>query len=229
LIVGSFSSPQTVGEEFSINATLSNFETNKEYYLKARIGLTESELNKGETHNDSWYSDTSSWTSFPKAMTDALGNYSGSIKARLKSEQASGNYKLRVRVRKIDEDKTYDSSTYDITFNAAALPTSTPNPTATPTPTRIPTSAPTPTAKPLTPSPTTKLSPTSSSTPAVLGKEATGAGLYLLGEATAAATPTLTLEQNGEKRNLFPLVFIGLGGILILGSVFSFWYYKGYD
>jgi hypothetical protein len=162
-------------------------------------------------------------------MTDALGNYSGSIKARLKSEQASGNYKLRVRVRKIDEDKTYDSSTYDITFNAAALPTSTPNPTATPTPTRIPTSAPTPTAKPLTPSPTTKLSPTSSSTPAVLGKEATGAGLYLLGEATAAATPTLTLEQNGEKRNLFPLVFIGLGGILILGSVFSFWYYKGYD
>jgi hypothetical protein len=111
----------------------------------------------------------------------------------------------------------------------SAAPTSTPNPTATPTPTRIPTSAPTPTAKPLTPSPTTKLSPTSSSTPAVLGKEATGAGLYLLGEATAAATPTLTLEQNGEKRNLFPLVFIGLGGILILGSVFSFWYYKGYD
>lgn len=217
-ISGSFSSPQTVGEEFDISVTLSNFEASKEYYLKARIGPSESELNKGETYGGgSWYSDTSSWSNFPKITTNSSGNYSGSITAKLKSEQSSGNYKLRVRARKVDSDSNYDSSAYDITFNSAASsPTSTP--TLTPTPSNTPTPSKSPTQSP-TLKPTAKLSPSVAISPEILGETAT-AGNYLLSSSPPVSTPSS--ENAPERKNFLPPLLIFFGIILIGASIFSF-------
>ncbi len=176
----SISAPESakIGESFILTFDIQAFDSNTQYYTKARLGQEENALNKGQTYNqnsDTWLSDTSPWLDFPTISTDQAGNFSGTLQARVKNEESVGEYHLSLRLRSLSTEKNQDSDLLQISINPAdptptepepepATPTETPVDTPTPTDTPAPTSTPTPPASP-TPTITKTPTPTQSPTP----------------------------------------------------------------
>lgn len=123
-----FSTPDNlkVGEEFEISFTVSNFDPGN-FYVKTRMGVDSSHLTLGQTYNSEWLSDTDSWSKFPQVSG------SSKIKVRLSPAASAGNHVLKVRLKKTDSDKIYDSD--EKTVNFTQNPTKSPTP-KTPTPTQ---------------------------------------------------------------------------------------------
>jgi hypothetical protein len=227
--IDSFPSPVTIGQEFSISNTANNLSLNTSYYLKGRIG-TGSDFDKAETNNpnnsspDDWLADTDSWSKFPKiSLGDTESSWSGTLKLRAKSSATAGKNSLKVRIKKTDTDTTYDSGTYEITFQPA--------PTSTPVPTNIPTSTPNPSNTPApssTPNPTS--SPTGTSIPVkkptsttkpreiyeVLDDKESERGT-VLGENAPTSTPQIKAPKTeiSSSKTSFPLLFLLLGGGMV--------------
>lgn len=178
-----------LGEPFSFNVGLKNFDQNQNYYLKFRAGVDTNTLSKGQTQNGSaFYADNESWSKFPQITTDGSGNWSGNITVQITDDKPSGQYYARVRIRRIDSDTFYDSATKTASFsklltgvidNVAAA-----------------TSAPVPTAS-------------STALPEVL----------ILGTASAlVATADETIPVTIPQNNRWPYVFVTMGGLTLLGS-----------
>jgi len=214
-----FDSSVAVGEDFDVEVVVDNADIGREYFIKVRIGKNTSELNKGETYSESegWLGDGAAWVKFPKFKTNEEGDWSGYIKARVKSGVSSGSYYLEVRLWEVEGDKKYkDSESYPLTVSVSDSPAS----TSTPAPTNTPAKTPTPTKKlTLTPTPKTTLSPTPS---VILKKEGnalgdTGSGGEILGEAKE------TVDSANEKNSKTRLIaggLIGIGGALAGGAYF---------
>lgn len=130
-----FSTPDNlkVGEEFEISFTVSNFDPGN-FYVKTRMGVDSSHLTLGQTYNSEWLSDTDSWSKFPQVSG------SSKIKARLSPTASAGNHVLKVRLKKTDSDKIYDSEEKSVNFKEnPSPPSSSPQTTSKATPTKTPT------------------------------------------------------------------------------------------
>lgn len=118
----------TVGKEFEITFTTSNIEPGS-YYVKSRMGVDSSHLTLGQTFNSEWLGDTDSWSKFPQVSS------SSKVKVRLSPTASAGNHVLKVRLKKTDSDKIYDSEEKTVNF------TQNPNPPQT---SKTPPKSPTP-------------------------------------------------------------------------------------
>jgi len=178
ITVPPFSNSWTIGQSYQVSVTVSGFSANSPYYIKLRLGLNSSELNKGQTNNsgnsspDDWLSDTDSWVKFPVINTDSAGAWSGTITARASVNASSGQNQAVVRVHRADPSDNFDSALMNLNLDPAPTATPTPQPTVTPTPqpTATPTSTPNPTATPVptvtpTPKPTATPTPKPTATP----------------------------------------------------------------
>lgn len=235
-----------IGEEFTVSLSMDGLEPETSYYIKSRIGKTSSEMNKGETFNEStsrWLGDTDAWTNFPIILSNSEGSSSANLKSRAKSTAELGENLLAIRLRKVGASSNAgDSNT--VTINLFEAPTPAPSPTPTPQPTLTPTSSssltptptpksPTPTPKPPTATPTQKSSPststqvpTSTPTPKPVKLTATIGGEILGGEESSpgAFYPWEASEEaksNPESNPSFknpqlPKIFLILGGLAFL-------------
>lgn len=110
-----------LGEALKLNIELSSFEPSKDFFIKVRGGLNESQLTKAQTQNGSAFlSDNESWSGFPKITTDSSGNWKGEISAQFSEDQAEGSYKLKIRVKKKDSDTFYESETKEVSFTRSS-------------------------------------------------------------------------------------------------------------
>ncbi len=107
-----------VGEEFEISFNLINFEPGK-YYVKVRMGKDSSHLSLGQTYGSEWLGDTDSYSKFPQVSGGSK------VKVRLSPTADPGNYIVKVRLKSIDTDKTFDSEEKTLTFKANPLPQTT--------------------------------------------------------------------------------------------------------
>ena len=116
ITVPPFSNSWTIGQSYQVSVTVSGFSANSPYYIKLRLGLNSSELNKGQTNNsgnsspDDWLSDTDSWVKFPVINTDSAGAWSGTITARASVNASSGQNQAVVRVHRADPSDNFDSA-----------------------------------------------------------------------------------------------------------------------
>ena len=108
-----------LGADFTSSVKLENFDPNQSYYLKMRAGTDENTLNKAQTKNGSAYlSDTESWNKFPQISTDGSGKWEGQLTGRIGEDKSPGSYKIRLRVRRSDNDTFYDSEIKAITLSS---------------------------------------------------------------------------------------------------------------
>lgn len=127
----------SVGQEFEISFTTSNFEPGT-YFIKARIGKDSSHLNSGQTFNNEWLTDTDAWSKFPQTSG------SSKIKVRVSPNSLSGDYKIKLSLKKGDETPI-QSEEQSISFkenpNPIAATSSKTSVSKTPTPTIVKTSS----------------------------------------------------------------------------------------
>lgn len=202
-----------VGDEFTVTFTVNSINIGTIYHYKV-VGDDNADLSTlPNTSCSSNYENCESLT----ITTDKIAT--ATAKTRLNTSTGSDNIKVRIA----QSDK--HSSTYDSSFITilSLTPTSTPIPTPTltptPTPTKIPTITPTPTK---IPTPTIKITPTKIPTEATISAILEPTQIPEVTETpTVMATPTSgeTLgdaTQSATKKNFLPLIFIVLGGILLL-------------
>lgn len=159
-IAASISEPSNVPterrieESFSVGGSLSGVDAGQVYYLKCRIGSSESSLTEGQTENSgSWLSDTSAWTSMPTVTAEGASK-DFTLNCRVKSGSGLGDKLVFLRGCLKESDGSCDnhfqsSSGKIIKIIESPTPTiiltNTPVPSSTITPTRGPTSTPLPT------------------------------------------------------------------------------------
>lgn len=140
-----------IGQNFSVEGTLSGDGPGEAYYLKCRIGESVSELTEAQTFNsdsNNWLFDSSAWKDMPRLeLTGDSANFS--LECRIKAGVSSGQkyFYLRACFREPDEScGNYVQSG----FGQTILVVDPPAPTLTPTPTttKIPDLTATPTSTP---------------------------------------------------------------------------------
>lgn len=117
---------------FEIDVRISA-QPNQNYKIKARIGKISSQMNKGQTFDETngvWLSDTVSWDKFPSFQTNSEGSWNGKLKVKPTTTASLGNNLLQVRIQKPDDTGKYSSPTYNITIlNNTVAETETPKQT----------------------------------------------------------------------------------------------------
>ena len=231
--------PTSFGQEqFLVNVDVSgaNPGTN---YLRIDVYKESTSNYFGETFNgSSWVSDSDGTHYFPITIGSGGTTVSSQITGRIGNPNigdypGQGSYKLKIRRYTSSGNSASDDSQtpVDVTITyiaPTATPTTTPTSTPTSTPTPTPTSTPIATKSP-TPKPTKTPSPSPDYTPGTSGAGDSGNEDGVLGARDALATATPGPEESGEKKP-FPIVagvVIGLGVILVGGSVFWFFKIKG--
>lgn len=195
--INDFPSSVKINQPFTLTFTLTN-PSAKEFYLKVFGGIGD---NYGfETRSsDGWLSYTDSWSSFPTASY--LAN---TITARVKSNQSTGTFQLKIRAHSTDSSLDFDADAKSL--SVVADPTSTP---------ALTTSTPTVLLSPAaTISATTTIMPTITD---IIEPDSTNSSIA--GITTAAnPTPVATPSPTKSKFNLqpFALVFIVIGGLLLM-------------
>lgn len=155
--------------------------------------------------------------------TDSANIATASAKLNL----VSGTYKIKIRIAQ--SDKHTSTSNSDIVSINSVLPSPTPTiePTSTPTltPTKTPSSTPTPK---ITSTPTIKTTPTSTSTPRVTITPTSDLTPTPTNNEIIEPSPTsepsvlgdVSTSNNNPKKNYLGIIFISLGGLLLLSPLF---------
>ncbi len=114
-----------VNKSFDVKIEIKNAKPLHDYYVKIRLGLSESKLTKGRTYDsfyDKWLADNKSWSKFPILYTDSSGTWDGTISAKVASGNPADTYIIGVRIRDKEMEKNYDSETQTITVGAEEPP-----------------------------------------------------------------------------------------------------------
>lgn len=228
-------------QEFEIPVNLTGAAVNTINYLRAAFyheSSTTSYFGYTFNHEHNWYNGSPSPIDPHKFLQISInpeGSFSGMLRIRTDIESShfngEGAYFLKVGRYTANADTPSDWS------NAVSLTIHAPSPTQSPTPTVKPTSipAPTNTPKPSNP-PNTQSSttvptsiPTKSSIPAksVISPKVYGESNLLsgsegsvlaLGDIKLSPTPNIKLLAKNEKNDMFPIILISLGGMMIIGA-----------
>ncbi|MBU4210384.1 lamin tail domain-containing protein [Patescibacteria group bacterium] len=190
----------TQNQIFTIKFLIENAPSQKEYYAKAFGGVNDYSSIQTE-NNGKWLNYTgSSWTEFRSFKVGVGGSGSFILTAKVKESAPTGEYKVQIRIKPTDEEKTTDSDLHILQVSQSV-------------PTLVPTPTPTPTSK-LSPTPT--LSSTEKLKEKLSDKDYDG---DVLGITDITMTPTPTKTNSKEKsgnQNIFPAIFMLIGGGLLL-------------
>jgi hypothetical protein len=213
--------PSSVEEEspFEVDVSLVDAPINRIYYLRAAFHKEGETQYFGYTFNNegNWHNSPGEYTKFLEITTNEEGSWSGKLEAKTDladpAFEDAGNYSFKIGRYTEGGSLSWSNNSVTIAINVQPTPTpesepeETPEPTPTPTPTPIPTLI-------LTPTPTKKPTPTLIPTPTgeILGEEATPT------PEEPTPTPTVLGEQTSNPVKFIPLVFIGLGSLLLLVS-----------
>jgi hypothetical protein len=221
-------------EIIKVTATVSGLQSNPQYL---QLGLTLSDATTNlfgitKSNGNEWYFYESSpvvsdLTSVFYSFTHVGGSWFGEIIGKFDINDSGyrgpGLYKLRLYKYTISSSQKVSSSYVEfastLTVNIP-LPTSTPTPTDESDPANTPTPIPNPTS---TSTPTKKPTPTLTPTPIptegeVLGEEISSSSSVLTTKDENPITGENT-ENNTNFNSLFPKILIGLGLLLIVGSL----------
>ncbi|MCL4397708.1 hypothetical protein M1403_01625 [Patescibacteria group bacterium] len=118
IIISTPSAALTIGEPFSVAASISGLAASSSYTLKLRIGTTSGSMTRGQTRSSSgdWLSDNDAWAGFPAFTTDTFGVWNGMVTGRPGSSAFTGNNLLVLRLRDYG-----DSDAVAIQINAAPV------------------------------------------------------------------------------------------------------------
>lgn len=218
LTISNLPSQITAGEQFNIILNL-HAKLNLAYQFKVYGGVNGDNYSYEVKNGDTWTNGyNGAWSSLPQSSTDTNGNSSLELTVRFKTDKTSGTSQLIAKVKESALNNYIISNSYSLDVvdpppTPINTPISTPTPTNTPTNISTLTKIITPTIKlTLTPTPKTAtisaiLEPTQISEiteiPTITLIPTIG---EILGESTKSAT----------KKNFLPLIFIILGGILLL-------------
>lgn len=111
-----------IGEDFKLKTKLSGFKPNTKYLVKVRGSKDGSSWSAAATaNNNSWYSDTASWSKFPEIETNDEGIWEGELGAQIKESYEAGSYLIYLRVRDPGEEENTDSETQTLSLQAPSL------------------------------------------------------------------------------------------------------------
>lgn len=227
VVINSVPDVITAGTTFPISFTVNEASSSASYYYKF-FGGVDNDVYKITNNSDLSYS--SSWSNFPQIILNPTSENIFNGYAFIKPDVQTGTLNLKIRIALTTDTSTKLGATspaFSIEVVAVPPPTSTPtpNPTNVPTPTNIPT--PTPTKIPtLTPTLTPTKIPTPTLTPIPI--EATISAVLEPIEITESPIITLIATsnqiisdstkgaKNTTKKTFLPLIFIILGGVLLL-------------
>jgi len=225
VIINSVPDVITAGTTFPISFTVNEASSSASYFYKF-FGGVDSDVYSIRTNPNLSY--TSAWINFPSITLDPISDNIFNGYAYINSDTATNILNLKVKIASTNNTSisvTSPSFSIDV---VSAPPTPTPTliptnkPTNTPTPTLIPTLIPT---KILLPTPTPTPAPLPITIIPTTITEATES--Y---ESTLSASPTDEIypteippingsilgENSKTKQNLIPLIFIVLGGLLLM-------------
>jgi len=129
------SSDAQIGQSFNTSISLSSFNANTLYYIKALIGKDSSSMTDGRTlgaDSVTWLAWNASWSKMPQVQTDNAGLATATVSVKTDDDIEVGNYQMVIRVKEANGTELVDSSAKTISVVA---PTSLSAPTATPAPT----------------------------------------------------------------------------------------------
>lgn len=222
VVINNISDNSVVGDNFSVDFSLSNAQIGSSFYYKIFGGIGESTSSVQTFYNSNYLSYTSSWTDFPVLVVGDTNPILVNANSRINN--SAGVYNIRIRVAKVSNTSSkYDSEPKSIdiiapTSTPTPNPTSTPIPTikSTPTPTKtpIPTTIHTPTKIP--PISMSKLSPTSEITPTP--EPSITPEPEILGAQTTSSEINIP-EVSKPKNNKVGIIFIIIGGLLLLSPL----------
>ena len=115
-----FSAPSifVAGQEFSVTASLSNFESGT-YHVKVLVGK-DGKFNYGNTKNGSeWLTQNGTWAEMPSVSVGSSGSASKTVKAKVDDDAVAGSYKIKVRVNK--DGDNYDSTEKPLAVKSAPV------------------------------------------------------------------------------------------------------------
>ena len=107
-----------VNQSFAVRLDIKNAKPLHDYYVKIRVGLSESKLTKGRTYSsfyDKWLADNASWSKFPVVYTTSDGTENITLSAKVGSGNPADTYCIGVRVCDRETGETYDSDLQTIT------------------------------------------------------------------------------------------------------------------
>ncbi|MBU1867899.1 hypothetical protein KJ608_00340, partial [Patescibacteria group bacterium] len=139
MLVTYYYPPQiVVGEGFDVSINVENFAPSVEYYVKWLLGddAAGSKLYDGRTlgaDGESWLAWNAAWSKMPVLTTDSIGAGAITIKVKTDDDVQLGTNYIKVRLRRIDNDKNIDTEIGEIVVLASdgllvIVPTLTPTP-----------------------------------------------------------------------------------------------------
>lgn len=131
----SISSNVAIGQSFDTLISLSSFNADTLYYIKALIGKDLSSLTDGRTlgsDNVAWLAWNASWSKMPSIQTDNAGAAIVTISVKTDDDIEPGNYQMKIRVKEANGTESVDSGVKTISVSVpanSAVASATPVPT----------------------------------------------------------------------------------------------------
>lgn len=208
----------TAGTTFPVTFTINEASSSASYVYKFFGGI-DTDVSKITSGPDLFY--TSSWVNFPQiTLSSGTSNIFNGY-AFVKPDAITSIFNLKIKIALTTNTNTgFTSPSFSIDVIAAS-PTQTPTPTISPTSIPTPTNTPIPTIKP-TATPTIDLNKYTPSPNASIS------AILEPTDTIEIVTPTqepiispivdseLVLGENTSRKNIFPLIFICLGGLFLL-------------
>ncbi|MEA2020573.1 MAG: lamin tail domain-containing protein [Patescibacteria group bacterium] len=105
-----------VDEPFTTTVRIKNFESDSFYYVKILAAEDENFYNARTLSADEkkWLAWNAAWADFPQLETDSSGDANFEVLARIKKESSPGEFKIKVRLRKVTDGVNIDSKEKNI-------------------------------------------------------------------------------------------------------------------
>lgn len=218
LTISNLPSQITAGQQFNIILNL-HAKINLNYQFKVYGGVNGDNYSYEVKNGDTWTNGyNGAWNSLPQSSTDSNGNSSLELTVRFKTDKTSGTSQLIAKVKESALNNYIVSNGYSLdVVDPPPTPINTPVATIVPTnsPTSTPTKIPTPTIK-LTLTPTPKIATVSAIIEPTETTEATETPTITIIPTSGEILGESTSTKSAARKNFLPLIFIVLGGILLL-------------